>query len=427
MKRSAYLVRSRHGVFHARIVVPVALRSIVGKQEIRRTLETNDERLARVRALQLAYEFAKLFNQMKPKHPQREWQPVARLVTITPQGVAFDKPEDAEAAMKVARELGFVGPNTAPAIPATKPLAELRDLYVADRQNNWAPRTKMMNLRTINRYAEWCHKSNLSPFEKSTAAEFKAKVLRPILKSDQSLNKDIGRLQTFFTWAHDHGQASVNPFTRMKVRGKSGAPRSNRKAYSEAEVQLLLDNANPGADPRHWLFLIAIYSGARLREIAQLRVEDVQHIDGIDVLLITEDEEDEQMSVKSGKPRQVPIHAELKRMGLLTYVEQLRQSKERRLFPMLQGHHLDGYGDAAGRWFRRTFRVSINLKRGFHELRNTFITQMFNLGTPEPVVNSITGHELGRSTSLSTYTGALSLDVIDAALQRLPVNPGVKR
>ena len=46
--RMTYLIKDkRTGVFHHRRVVPVALREVVGKREIKRSLRTKDEKEAK--------------------------------------------------------------------------------------------------------------------------------------------------------------------------------------------------------------------------------------------------------------------------------------------------------------------------------------------------------------------------------------------
>jgi integrase len=232
-------------------------------------------------------------------------------------------------------------------------------------------------------------------------------------------------VRTFFDWAKDDGHVTENPFDRVKVKG--GTKEKKRQEYTHSEVQLLLDNADPATDPKHWLFLIGLYIGARIREVAQLRVEDIQVVQSVHVFDITEDAEDKLMSVKN-KPshRKTPIHDELLRRGLLTYVEELQVNDEARLFPMFSGNAMDGYADSSGQWFRKTFRKKIGLKRGFHELRNTAITALNEAGVLESHVNAIVGHGLGRSTSLGTYAGALSMPTLKAAIDKLPINPGRK-
>ncbi len=50
--------------------------------------------------------------------------------------------------------------------------------------------------------------------------------------------------------------------------------------------------------------------------------------------------------------REIPLHSELLRLGILNYVNKLRGRNELRLFPELKEGR-DGYGQAASKWFAR--------------------------------------------------------------------------
>lgn len=66
MKSSpSYLTLNRHGTFYFRIVVPKQLRAqLNGQREVRRTLRTDSERLARRRARQFAARYEAIFDKV---------------------------------------------------------------------------------------------------------------------------------------------------------------------------------------------------------------------------------------------------------------------------------------------------------------------------------------------------------------------------
>jgi integrase len=79
-------------------------------------------------------------------------------------------------------------------------------------------------------------------------------------------------------------------------------------------------------DWRKWIPLVCLYTGARIGEIAQLRIEDVQSENGIAYLLIRDDEATGQRT-KSGYSRPAPIHSELQALGFLAFVERQRRRR----------------------------------------------------------------------------------------------------
>jgi len=63
-------------------------------------------------------------------------------------------------------------------------------------------------------------------------------------------------------------------------------------------------------DYQFWLPLIALHTGARLNEIAQLRVEDIKDIDGIKCFYINEEHELKTLK-NTNSMRYIPIHSAL--------------------------------------------------------------------------------------------------------------------
>lgn len=76
--------------------------------------------------------------------------------------------------------------------------------------------------------------------------------------------------------------------------------------------------AQGGKDAAYWLPLLGAYSGARLGELCQLRAVDIQNVEGIPVMVLTDDGEGQRIKSEAGK-RSVPTHSELLRLGFLDY------------------------------------------------------------------------------------------------------------
>lgn len=161
----------------------------------------------------------------------------------------------------------------------------------------------------------------------------------------------------------------------------------------------------PGDAHKYWFPLVALYTGARPRELCQINPQvDVGERDGVPYLLISgETAADDKVvkTVKTGEARHVPVHPELIRLGFLEYLKQTKGQGARRLFPGFGLHK----GDAAARardWFS-DFLAEVGLRdetpgaklTGIYAFRKTFITEAARLGLRfEP----ITGHaEEGRS------------------------------
>ncbi|MCP6657702.1 site-specific integrase, partial [Klebsiella pneumoniae] len=118
-----------------------------------------------------------------------------------------------------------------------------------------------------------------------------------------------------------------------------------------------------------------LYSGARLNEICQLHLEDVQDIDGVPCFRI-EEEGSKKVKTVAGK-RVVPVHPVLIELGFMRYVQMLREKGAKRLWENLKLKR-DGYGQDFGKWYQRFNRryITSHKKKVFHSFRHTVATAM---------------------------------------------------
>ncbi len=158
-----------------------------------------------------------------------------------------------------------------------------------------------------------------------------------------------------------------NPFNGLRVPMRKGKrPEEGRTVWAVEDCRRL-------AELGQWLPLLGLYTGARINELAQLRIADIS-----DRIRIT-DEGPGQRLKNSASRREVPIHLELKKRGFLEFVDARRRAGQERLFDFALGR--DGYGQAASRWFNR-YRVEHCFKQDFHSLRHTVATRLRNAGVP---------------------------------------------
>ncbi|MBK6511599.1 MAG: hypothetical protein IPG06_20595 [Haliea sp.] len=85
---------------------------------------------------------------------------------------------------------------------------------------------------------------------------------------------------------------------------------------------------------QQWLPVLALYTGARQTELAQLLITDVVQIDGIWCLNITDQGNDQKLKTKLQCI--VPIHKGLIAQGFLDYFRDIEKSKHKQLWPTLK-------------------------------------------------------------------------------------------
>jgi integrase len=151
--------------------------------------------------------------------------------------------------------------------------------------------------------------------------------------------------------------------------------------------------------------LLAIFTGARLNELAPMCAEDVKTDaeTGVRFMTVIEDEE-EGRSVKTERSvRAIPIHSELVRIGFLDFLEHVRKNsgQSARLFPKLTPGPKGGFGEAFSKWFGRYKRKLgiTNSSSVFHSFRHGFKDALRAASVNEDINDAITGHSGGNAVA----------------------------
>ena len=163
---------------------------------------------------------------------------------------------------------------------------------------------------------------------------------------------------------------------------------------------------------RYWTTPISAYSGARLNEVCQLNVSDIQETDGIWAMNLNADSEDKSIKTEAGN-RTIPLHPKLINLGLLDYVKQIQNQDQEKLFPNLKKMRSTGYGTMISRWFAKYLKKPGLKKKGnnFHSFRHTVVNKLITKKVYEPFIKELIGHSHG-SLTMNVYGGRKPLDVL---------------
>ena len=165
---------------------------------------------------------------------------------------------------------------------------------------------------------------------------------------------------------------------------------------------------------RWWAPIIALYTGARINEICQLKVADILEEHGMWCFAFrtTEDEDLAQMRVKTrqqlkcaNSTRTIPIPQPLLDAGFLEFVEDVKTHKHLRLFPNLNASldkttgELDGRGYCGAHvaQFGKYLRSNTQLEKGIgsHAFRHTLSSRLKSTrggNVDVELIATITGH-----------------------------------
>lgn len=218
--------------------------------------------------------------------------------------------------------------------------------------------------------------------------------------SGTTINKYISYYGGFMDWAIDNGYAEKNPFKGLKVKARDKIVRTN---FTDMELKIMMDALLAGhasgkySNTYLWGTLIAMYTGARLNEVASLTCSDLRWEEGIWYFDINDEEETKSLKTKAAK-RKVPVHSDLLKLGFKGFYEDALQNRqgEQRLLDELTFSPRTKWGRNLGRWFNEKFLVELNIKskeKVFHSLRHTVITKLDHAMVELRTIQNLVGHE----------------------------------
>lgn len=434
MQLRHHLVRHSSGTYHFRLKVPADLRGRLRLRVIKRSLQTREPHQALVAALGLYARYAQFFARLRGGSMARDKiDPEAYLRSRSP-GKRIDYRIDAERgvvetdgseveharAMETLRLLGQIGrvppqflasQPPAPA-PAGKTLREAISYWeTVDKQKMRNRETAEARHKTIEEFA--AHVGDKRPMAELTRLDVSSWVAYLIgtKKNIQSTAKNrAAHIKALFASAQRAGSYPdnlKNPAENVVEFTKKDQDERARthgwQAFTSEQLQTIFD-------PKHVArtreihtrraMVIALYTGARVGEIAQLRLTGFQEVDGRPVMRI------EGELKTDASYREIPVHPDLVRLGLLAWVAEQQRRGFTRLFPSVKLDGKSGKGNAISKGFsnlldaigiRPTVDPDLALtkelapKLGMHSFRDTLIQAMQGK-TSEELRKAYVGH-----------------------------------
>ncbi|ENB2051831.1 site-specific integrase [Vibrio fluvialis] len=222
--------------------------------------------------------------------------------------------------------------------------------------------------------------------------------------SPTTVSEYLEKISSIFIWAMRYNYLTYNPFDSIKVAKSKSKEVDERDPYSKEQLITLFSTPIFTENKmlhsyQYWSLLIALYSGARQNEIAQLFVDNILEIDGVWCFFFKE-VNDTQNFKNEASVRITPIHKRLIELGFLEFVS---TCKDRLFETGLPNYGERGYGKELSRWFNESYKIKLGFKAGektdFHSYRHTvidFYKQHTNL--EERFVQAIVGHKNGAIT-----------------------------
>jgi integrase len=304
--------------------------------------------------------------------------------------------------------------ETLPPAITPAPVGMMLDGQVVDQ---WAKERGVVRRSndTYRAVAEWFYERvGRKPVDEITRADvilFKKRLIEEG-QSAANIKVMLSRVRTLLQWAFDNDFATMNAAKDIVMLDSAAASNKRtefdlpalRTIFASPVYSAGLRPSQGRGEAAYWLPLLALFTGARLEELGQLRPDDVtQHSypdgDGKDasawVIRITDDSEAGMTLKNAGSRRLVPVHPELERLGFIAFVQAATAANHIRLFHELRPNVYGRLTAKWGEWFSRYKRgeCGITEKRMvFHSFRHTFKHYARHANIIEGVQRQIMGH-----------------------------------
>jgi hypothetical protein len=314
----SYLI-FHHGSYYFQLRVPSDLKSRHGAF-VRVNLQTQEAALAKVLALRLASNWLTRFDDDLADCGQSIPLPAnaapAAMLQLTPQPPPAP-PIDSIVAIEGCRSQ-----------PASSDQPSLDDLFRMWQRldNDRAPSAIKEVQSAIRHFRRACNTSPIS-LTRLDLSRYCDRLLNTEKLARTTVSKLVGMISTLLQVGYDAGLLRQNVARGIKIP-KSDVPTLIRRSFSAEELERLFAlpiyrngrrPAGAGGEACIWIPMLALVTGARLEEIAQLRTIDLTlDLEHGPLLRVTNEGEGQRLKT-DGSRRTIPLHPDVIAAGFLDY------------------------------------------------------------------------------------------------------------
>lgn len=400
--------------YSARLVIPVKLRSILGRNEFKKSLGTTSRKEAALLAAPLVLNWKQLIQQAKTDGITSRAKALRRdLAAVDDDDIIDDDEASAIAASIIIEaeiEEHILGGRAIESITSKRQRDAAKAFYdiasgqvklLDDHVDGWLASIVHLKLRTINQRnrdvtAFLKEETAKIPTRESVAAWIRASYAQ----GDKSVKRKLESLGSFWEYLLVEGVVTgLSPFSSHKLPKAKKRNTPKRRCFTNEECLAILKAARGANDqPLLDTITLALHTGARIEELCKLRVEDVVIEDNLRCLRINKSKTD-------AGSRIIPLHP-----AIADLIDRLcRDTKDGYLIPSTS---INQYNERSTGLGRRFGRLKTSLGYGpelvFHSLRKTVTTKLEQAGVPEGVAADIVGHKK-QTMTYGLYSGGSSM------------------
>ena len=306
-------------------------------------------------------------------------------------------------------------------------IASTFDKYIQyqSKQDNWSNDTLQLNIRVFKLLNMYFKDKSLKdirfddlidfrdtllevPLAYTTKNFFKDKDLEFIISnnddfetlSNDTVNRYIIRTNQYLNYMYKLDYITKKDFKIPKLSSNS----KKRENYTNEEIQKISTLMENDTLENKFITRVATYQGMRLKEITQLKKEDIITINNISCISINTNEDKTTKTIKS--IRTIPIHPKLIELGFLDFVK----SKENNLFN-INNKDFSSY-------YRKNYKNLINPSKTFYSLRHSFIDALKQSDQNIEHIQAFVGHSHNAKTTFG-YGSPLNTKLLKGLLEHI--------
>jgi len=238
--------------------------------------------------------------------------------------------------------------------------------------------------------------------------------------SGKTVKNHFSRLSSLWSVLVQREIVPKNPWMQWSF---NTTKKTERRCWTNEELSLLRQAQweHRGISGRTYAGMvnIALYTGLRLGEICNLRCQDIENVQGVVCFHVRPHPEDGWSPKSTAGTRLVPIHSQLIKAGIMSFLK----PDQHFLFPDLPTSSEGVRGAAFGQAFSKLkTKLDLPAEITFHSFRHTVSTRLRNQDASfrELWIDRVLGHEAShRSQGTMNYTSSIDVQNLKSVIETL--------
>ena len=204
--------------------------------------------------------------------------------------------------------------------------------------------------------------------------------------SEKTLAEYLGQLKGVLEFCHSRGFTTSNMAVHVEIPNTKNASAIDRLPFSKDDLSKIFPGndysidfgktqSGVDRDCKFWFPLLAVFTGARLEEIAQLKTTDIKTCPDTNIAYMMIDNKGsagdgtKKHTKNLNSVRPIPIHSTLTQIGFMDYVEKRKQDIIDKSLFKLKRDRQGRLGKGLSNWFSRYEQRGNAIIKGYIEKR----------------------------------------------------------